>query len=389
MRIAFVYDALYPFVHGGAERRYHELGVRLRDRHDVHFVSWQWWDGPARVTRDGMTYHGVGRPPAFYGEDGKRTVREAMSFAARILPILARNRWDVVDCSATPYLPLYTCWLGTRLSGSRMVATWHEYWGEHWREYLPDRPVVARLAQRIESASRHLGSELVAVSDFTAGRLRPMNGVIHVVENGVSSFDAGTVSEARTGADVIFIGRLIDEKRVDVLLQAVAGLSERIPAMTCDIVGDGPELDRLRRQAGELGVGHRVSFHGRLSQTDALIRLQSARILVLPSLREGFGMVVLEAQAAGTVPVVARSELSAAGALVKSGTDGLTVEGSAEGIANGIARLLESRDAWARMSVAARAAARRRDWEVSARRMEEIYSTDARRVAPVSAGGRA
>ena len=43
MRIAFVYDALYPYVRGGAERRYHELARRLSARHDVHYISWRHW----------------------------------------------------------------------------------------------------------------------------------------------------------------------------------------------------------------------------------------------------------------------------------------------------------------------------------------------------------
>ncbi|MDQ4035873.1 MAG: glycosyltransferase family 1 protein, partial [Chloroflexota bacterium] len=86
MRLALVYDAIYPWVTGGAERRFAELGRRLATRHDVHLVGWQWWDGPARIRRDGMTLHGLGRGPALYGDDGKRTVREALAFSARLLP---------------------------------------------------------------------------------------------------------------------------------------------------------------------------------------------------------------------------------------------------------------------------------------------------------------
>jgi hypothetical protein len=92
MRIAFVYDALFPYVKGGAERRYHELARRLAAEHDVHHVSWQWWDGPATTTADGVTLHGVGRPPVLYGSDGKRTVREAVAFARRLVPTLLRER---------------------------------------------------------------------------------------------------------------------------------------------------------------------------------------------------------------------------------------------------------------------------------------------------------
>ncbi len=74
LRLAFVYDALFPYQKGGAERRYHELAMRLRERHDIHFITWQHWDGPETVEQDGVTLHGLGRSPAFYGDDGKLQV---------------------------------------------------------------------------------------------------------------------------------------------------------------------------------------------------------------------------------------------------------------------------------------------------------------------------
>ena len=64
LRIGLVYDALYPYVTGGAEKRYHELATRLAERNEVHYLTWQFWDGPEQVVQDGVTLHGVGRPPA-------------------------------------------------------------------------------------------------------------------------------------------------------------------------------------------------------------------------------------------------------------------------------------------------------------------------------------
>ena len=159
LRIAFVYDALFPYVSGGAERRYHELAERLAARHDVHFFSWQYSGGarrPAPTSVAGSPYHAVGPARPFYGDDGKRTIREATAFASHLLPILGRRRFDVVDASATPYLPLFAAWLATRLTGTPLVATWHEYWGAHWPEYLPDRPIVARAARLVEAGARPL-----------------------------------------------------------------------------------------------------------------------------------------------------------------------------------------------------------------------------------------
>src|SRR5262245_61255928 len=220
LRIAFVYDALFPYVKGGAERRYHELARRLSPRHDVHMVSWTWWDGQPDPSLDGLTLHGVGRPPDLYGTDGKRTIREAASFSVRALPVLLRGKWDVIDCSATPYLPLISTALASRLTGTRLTATWHEFWGEHWREYLPERRMVAGVAMAIESACRRLGGEVVAVSDFTAQALEMPPGRVRVVPNGVTLHEIDAAPLPARAADVVYVGRLIDEKHVDLLLQA-------------------------------------------------------------------------------------------------------------------------------------------------------------------------
>lgn len=375
MRIALVYDAISPWVSGGAERRFAELGRRLAARHEVHLVGWRWWEGPARTERDGMTLHGLGPAPVLYGDDGKRTVREAVAFAARLLPFLARHRFDVIDCSATPYLPLYAAALSRRLRGGRLVVTWHEFWDGHWDEYLPQRPVVARVARALESGGRRIGDRVVAVSDFTARAMDMGDDPrLEVVGNGVdlAAIDAAEPMPERS--DVLFMGRLIDEKRVDLLLLALAELArggEAAPRTT--ILGGGPELERLRAQAAALGLGERVRFTGRTPDADVARHLRAARLLVMPSLREGYGMAVAEAQAAGVVPVVVRSPYSAASDLVRHDVDGLVVEPSASAIAGAIRNLLANPARLERLAAAARATGAARDWDGVAERMERVY----------------
>jgi len=373
LRIAFVYDALYPYVLGGAELRYHELARRLSSRHDVHLVSWTWWDGDPDASLDGMTLHGVGRPPALYGPDGKRTVREAVSFAARVLPTLLRNRWDVIDCSATPYLPLFSTWLASRLTRTRLIVTWHEFWGDHWLEYLPHRAAVARLAMMLESGSTRLGDELVAVSDFTARALAKEPGRTRVVPNGITLAAINAASVPPGAAKVVYLGRLIDEKRVDLLMEAAARLRQQLPDLRYSIIGAGPELSRLTALAERLSVSDRVTFHGQLDRSETYGRLRAARLLVLPSVREGFGMAVAEAQAAGTVPIVVRAPSNAATDLVRDGVDGLVVEPTAAAVADAIAGALVKPDRLASMARAARQVGMARDWDRLAEEMETIY----------------
>lgn len=386
LRIAYVYDALYPELRGGAERRFHELGARLADQHEVHFVSWQYWDGAANILRDGVRLHGVGRPPDLYGKDGKRTVAEAVRFAGALVPELFAGRFDVVDCSATPYVPLYGCALAASFTRTRMVATWHEYWGEHWSEYLPLRPRVARTARWLEAGALGLGDRRVAVSSFTAERMldaRSRRGRkaddIKVVGNGllVDEFRRATPS-AGLPSDIVFVGRLIDDKRVDILLDAVALLRSELPRLRCIVVGDGPQRGALERQAAELGLADHLWFVGHVDDRIKASILRASTIGVLPSVREGFGIAAVEAQAAGLVPVVARSRYSAAPTLIHDGVDGLVCDPTAASLAHALRSLLADPLRLRLMRAAATESAKRWDWDRVADQMEQVYLDVAR-----------
>jgi glycosyltransferase involved in cell wall biosynthesis len=391
LRIAFVYDALFPYVSGGAERRYHELATRLAERHEVHCFSWGYWGDEPTQLRDGITYHAVGPARPFYGDDGKRTVRETVEFGRRLLPVLWGRRFDVVDASATPYVPLYAAWLATRRTGTPLVATWHEYWGEHWAEYLPDRPAVARLGRLLEAGARPLADMRVAVSAMTARRL---GGDVEVVGNGVSVEGIRSAAPDPFTSDVIYVGRLIDEKRVDVLLHAVAHLANRQPGIVCAIVGDGPERPNLEARAATLGITANVRFLGRVGDDRLGGLLKASRVLAMPSEREGYGIAVVEAQAAGIVPVVARSPFSAASDLITDGEDGVLCDPTPAGMAAAIAGVLADEPGRRRMAQAAMRAVAQRSWDDRAHEMEQVYrrAAGARvhepRRAPATVGAR-
>jgi glycosyltransferase involved in cell wall biosynthesis len=154
MRIAFVHDGLYPFFKGGAERRLFETARALAKHHDVTYVTWQYWDGPSVAMDGGVKLIGVGPAPSFYGADGKRTIRESVSFASRVLRLLATKHFDVVDCCATPIMAIYLSWLTAKLHRRPLVVTWHELWDEYWLDYLPERNAVPCRWRTTSSPSR-------------------------------------------------------------------------------------------------------------------------------------------------------------------------------------------------------------------------------------------
>jgi glycosyltransferase involved in cell wall biosynthesis len=374
LRIAYVHDGLYPYFKGGAERRLFETARALAAKHDVTHITWRYWDGPGTAIDGGVKLIGVGPAPSFYGADGKRRVGESVSFAALAARVLAAHEFDVVDCCATPLLAIYLSWFASRMHGQPLVVTWHEYWDDYWLEYLPKRPALARIARTIEQRALPLADHVVAVSEFTAQKLRK-RGVspVSIVENGVSLSEINACPPEADAPEVLFAGRLIDDKKVDWLIEAIATVREIRPETTCGVVGDGPEREKLEAQVEAMGLAQSVRFYGFVEEGQLYSLMKGAKVFAFPSVREGFGMAVAEAQACGSVPVVVDSPRNAASALVSHGTNGLVSTPSSRGLADAIAFLLTNEGTRSVMAKKAREAGADRDWSAIANQLEGIY----------------
>ena len=134
MKIAYVYDAVYPWVKGGAEKRIYEISRRLAARgHEGHCYGMKWWPGQDDIELEGVHLHGICPPMPLY-RNGKRSIAQAAYFAGKLLSL--RTDCDVLDCQNFPYLSCFSCKLISRLRGYKLFITWHEVWGKYWREYM-------------------------------------------------------------------------------------------------------------------------------------------------------------------------------------------------------------------------------------------------------------
>ncbi len=105
-------------------------------------------------------------------------------------------------------------------------------------------------------------------------------------------------------SDIIFVGRLIKEKHVDLLVRAFGILSSEQPELRLLIIGEGPEQDAITKIIHELSLEDRIVLKGFQDDHDEVIaQMKSAKVFVNPSTREGFGITALEALACG-IPVV-------------------------------------------------------------------------------------
>jgi glycosyltransferase involved in cell wall biosynthesis len=304
MRIAFLYDCVYPHTIGGVERRLHELGRRLAGRgHEVHHFGMKWWDGPDSLQKDGIWIHGVSPASPLY-TGGRRAIPPAARYAGSLLRPLLAGGFDLVDAQQFPYLHCLSASLAAVARHMPLVITWHEVWGPYWREYLG--PAGGLAGELVERAVAHLPASMAAVSRTTAERLRDLgiDKPVEILPNGIDLRSIAATPPARGTWDLLYAGRLIPEKRVDLLIDSVPGLLAEFPSLKVLVIGDGPERAALEERASRPGIAGHVSFSGFLPDPAAVIaHMKNARVFVSPSVREGFGMGALEAMACG-VPVV-------------------------------------------------------------------------------------
>jgi glycosyltransferase involved in cell wall biosynthesis len=342
MRIAFVYDAVYPFKIGGVEKRIWEISRRLSARgHEVHIFSMNLWDGPADIFREGVYLHGVCRRMRFHSvEGGSRAIFPALWFSiALLIPLLRRGRFEVIDCQNFPYFSCFTAWIASVAGRSRLMITWAEVWGPYWQEYLG---LGGKFGEIIEKLVSVLPGQVIAISATTRSQLQNL-GVekdIAIVPCGVDLEKVRIVSSSAEKSDVIFVGRLIRDKHADILIGALGLLKDSFPDLRCTIVGRGPEEESIRDQVSASRLEDNVRFIGFTRDYDDILSLmKSSRMCVLPATREGFGMVALEALACGIPVITADHPRNAIKDLVGIGNVRiipLSVEAFAEAMREGI-----------------------------------------------------
>lgn len=234
------------------------------------------------------------------------------------------------------------CPLGTKTlpDGTSCQSPWGTACYQNGCLPLRDWPLLM-LQMKCWERWRDVFDLVVANSEATKGRLQGEGiNVDEVVWNGVPAPAAEAPLDS--SPTVVFAGRLVPEKGVDILLQAFSQVVRQVPSARLLVAGEGPEKDRLRQRVRELGIAENVSIPGHIPHEKMERRFASAWVQVVPSVwEEPFGLVAAEALMRGTAVVASR-----AGGLeniVRDGETGLLVPpGDPEALASSLVRLLQN-----------------------------------------------
>ncbi|NDC62961.1 MAG: glycosyltransferase family 1 protein [Planctomycetia bacterium] len=391
LRILLVYDCLYPASLGGVEYRNHCLARALAARgHHVGLAGWG--DASADGLPAGVVVVRLPYAAGLHGRDGKRGILPTLRFAAAMLR-LDVAAYDVVETANIPYLHVFLLAMRCRLARKPLIVSWYEFFGPYWRAYKGG--LAAPLFRGIEWLTAQLGDRVNASCERTRLKLaaarRRKAADPPLLPCGVWLADVQRVLElpAVTAPQLLYAGRLIPEKRLDLLLRAVALLPPPAGAVTqLGIVGDGTERQALEALSRELGLEHRVRFFGRLPAIEEMWRLLAhAELALQPSQREGFGLFPLEALALGKPVIYCAAEENAIGDVVRHEREGLCSRPTPEALAAAIARLLDDPLERAEFSRRARERAADYDWPAVARQAEALFLSLGSTAAPLHASG--
>lgn len=360
MRVAFLNwrDTSNP-EGGGSEVYIEEIGRRLVARgHDVTLVCAAFPGAPELDIRHGVRIIRRGSKLSVYRE------------ARRLLRSGALGNVDVVVDTQNG-IPFLAPWA----SSSPVVVLVHHVHREQWPVvYDPIRSrvgwwVESRLAPRV-----YRGRPYVAVSAATARELAEL-GVererIEIVHNGTSGPQRLERHPSDPTPRILVLGRLVPHKRVEHVLSAAGALRSRFPDLRVAVVGEGWWRPELEASARELGVADMVEFTGHVTEERKYEQIGRAWVLALPSLKEGWGLVVMEAASMGVPTVAYRS----AGGVTESILDdetGLLVNDSVADLTRALHAVLSEEPLRQRLSQAAQTHAQEFSWDTSAMRFERV-----------------
>jgi glycosyltransferase involved in cell wall biosynthesis len=347
MRVCVVYDCLYPYTVGGAERWYRNLAERLvREGHEVTYLTLRQWERHEQVELDERVRIVTAGPRmALYTAGGRRRILPPLVFGLGVFLHLLRNgrRYDVVHTCSFPYFSLLAAALLRPLAGFGLVVDWFEVWSRsYWVDYLggPGGRVGA-LVQRICAL---VPQRAFCFSELHAVRLRAegLRGPVTVLR-GLYAGTSEPVTPRPADPVVLFAGRLIPEKQATLGVAAIALAAPRIAGLEGEFLGDGPERGALLAAIAASSLQDVVRAPGFATAETVDEEMRRALCMLLPSRREGYGMVVVEAAARGTPSIVVAGEDNAATELIAEGVNGTVAERSdPQAVAEAIVRVHEA-----------------------------------------------
>ncbi|OPX86283.1 MAG: 1,4-alpha-glucan branching enzyme [Pelotomaculum sp. PtaB.Bin104] len=231
-------------------------------------------------------------------------------------------------------------------------------------------------AKRVIVCSTYMQREVIDIFQLPADKIDIIPNGVDVESLHLQAAGPGRRSQEPYAADheqiILYFGRLVREKGVQTLIQAMPLILGECPDAKLVIIGQGPALPELESLTADLDLGHKILFTGYLSDEERNHLLGLAAVAVFPSLYEPFGIVALEAMAAG-IPVVV-SDVGGLGDIVRHGHNGLKMyPGDVTSLGSQVLEIIKNKDFARALADTATKEIGRFDWCHIAGQTIEVY----------------
>lgn len=288
-------------ISGGVETRAFEVAKGLSKDHQVTILTCRPKGAPTESEFGGFRVLRAG-PELQYANKG--SFKERVAFIKDAIKIGRSLKPDLVDgYNFTTYYPAYAI---AKYHKVPSIATYHDVWIGEWIKNTGFATgIVGEVVERFLLGGKGKRfSKFITNSAFTKGKLMrrkiPASKIIPIFSAlDLDHFNRIKVPKSKDPT-IVAIGRLVDYKRMDDLIRAIAHVSAEIPKVQCKILGCGPEEPKLRKLIEELGMDGHVQIISEILKRDETIKLlKSSHVFCLPSVVEGMGLVTIEGIAAG------------------------------------------------------------------------------------------
>ncbi len=305
-RIAFVLDVVYPWVKGGVEITFRLLMSEMAKENEVYCFCLQFEGMKKEFVRGGVHYITVAKASSaeLYAKDGTRSIGLARRFAMALPKAIEPYRFDIVYTGSFPYMHLGVLKSYHKKHRCKLIFDVSEVWdAKYWKDYLG---LVKGSAAYHYAKKALIGADAYVATSSTASaalvRIGVPNERIIVFTPVIDPRIFKPASRPKRQNTVIYSGRLIKEKRLDLWIDAVAKAHKLNTKIKGLIVGSGPEETVIKKMTNRYPfIKMRKPYS---SKTQLYNALGKSMAMLNMSEREGLSVITIESAALGTAPLL-------------------------------------------------------------------------------------
>ena len=297
MRLLFICEAVFPEYKGGLERWFQILTRSISNENEVIYLN----ASGINEVRDGVKYISIVEQKWEYSPVSVRSIRFSIEFARKLYQYLKQNNYDGIYCAQAPILSIFSCAVANLTKRKVLIIEWFEIWPlNYWIRYLG--VPFGCIGWCVQMAACQFGDILTvftpraksALAKLRLGRARKITILDGLIPQNI---DFKEIKNERN--DIIFLGRLVEEKQPILALEAVALYAQSGWNGNFWLIGQGPLGDYLQKLVSESPIMQNVRVILNATDETVLAKMQTSFLLVHPSRREGYGISIVEAAAHG------------------------------------------------------------------------------------------